>query len=91
MSDIINELVQAAEINSTKAEVQVSVTGSATISVSKNSDITVDQIENALKNAGILKDDGTVAFDSNDTRYPNGYRITVNHNSGNNPVKIEPL
>ena len=90
MSDIINRLVQGAARNSTSVEVSVTDTGKTTISV-KNSDLNEGQIENELKDAGILKDDGTVAFDSNDTRYPNGYRITVNHNSGNNPVKIEPL
>lgn len=94
VSSIVNNLVNntPGTANSTKATVEVTVNGDATITVSNSHNTLSDQdIINALRNAGVLSADGKVNFDPNDTRYPNGYRITVNHNNGNHQVQVEAL
>lgn len=90
VSSILDGLVQGAH-SSTQAVIEV-VNGNATISVKNAHDsLSEDTIRAALIADGLLSEDGTVSFDPNDTRYPNGYRITVKHNNGNNRVRVTEL
>lgn len=91
ISGVLDNLVQSASTN-TQATIEVTVHGNATISVKHPDNVlTENTIRSALIANGFLSEDGTVSFDGNDVRYPNGYRIVVKHNHGNNRVDVEAL